>query len=246
MKYYKMIDDKQFIGVVTSKNFKRYNSVSQLLLSSNEIEGEYVRYDMKLYRDYWMHPTTTDKFTFYNVKIIEINQEEYDELNDIIEEDQPIPAEYIEEDPIDLVVIFPDEDEITTLDFARAQKNATLSKLCRAAIENGFDMNLRGASHHFSLTTQDQFNLMSLNELAKTETLIPYHADGESCVFYTNKEINQIMESATAHKIYHTTYYNALKDYVNSLSNLADIAAVTYGMEIPNEYKTEVLKILEQ
>jgi hypothetical protein len=86
---------------------------------------------------------------------------------------------------------------------------------------------------------------MSLGVMAQTETLIPYHADGEECDFYTVEEINEIIDTANAFKIYHTTYYNALKGYINSLETIEDIAAVTYGMEIPEEYQTNVLKALE-
>ena len=73
---------------------------------------------------------------------------------------------------------------------------------------------------------------------------IPYHADGEICRFYTNAEMQAIVSQATAYKIYHTTYYNALKNYINSLQTIEEIAAVTYGMELPEEYKSEVLKSL--
>jgi len=61
-----------------------------------------------------------------------------------------------------------------------------MSYNCRKAIENGFDLILRGETHHFSLTTQDQLNLMNLDTTAE---LIPYHADGESYTYYTAEEI---------------------------------------------------------
>jgi hypothetical protein len=43
---------------------------------------------------------------------------------------------------------------------------------------------------------------------------------------------------------YHTTYYNSLKNYINSLENEENIAQVTYGMDIPLEYQSEVFKNL--
>jgi hypothetical protein len=60
-----------------------------------------------------------------------------------------------------------------------------MSRTCRQTIEAGFDLVLRGETRHFSLTTQDQLNLMSLGTLVQTQDLIPYHADGEECEFYT-------------------------------------------------------------
>ena len=73
---------------------------------------------------------------------------------------------------------------------------------------------------------------------------IPYHADGEVCRFYSNAEMQAIVARATAFKIYHTTYYNALKNYINSLETIEEIAAVTYGMPLPEEYQSDVLKSL--
>jgi len=120
-----------------------------------------------------------------------------------------------------------------------------MSATCRNTIEHGFDLELRGEVHHFSLDTQDQLNLISLSAMAQTQQLIPYHADGEACIFYTNEEMNEIVETATAFKIYHTTYYNALKAYINSLETIEAIATIYYGIEIPEEFKSDVLRALE-
>ena len=120
-----------------------------------------------------------------------------------------------------------------------------MSYTCRTTIENGFDIELRNETHHFSLDTQDQLNLISLSAMAQTQELVPYHADGESCIFYTAAEMQQIIAAATTFKIYHTTYYNALKGYINSLETIEEISAITYGIAIPDEYKTDVLRALE-
>jgi len=123
-----------------------------------------------------------------------------------------------------------------------------MSRTCNQVIEAGFDLQLSdGNIHHFSLTTQDQINLISLGSMAANGMeSIPYHADGEICRFYTAEEITTILAQATAFKIYHTTYYNALKNYINSLDSIEDIAAITYGVELPEEYQSEVLKSLQQ
>jgi len=53
-----------------------------------------------------------------------------------------------------------------------------------------------------------------------------------------------IISEATKWKTYHTTYYNALKNYVNSLDDPYVIANITYGIELPEEYQSDVLKAL--
>jgi len=120
-----------------------------------------------------------------------------------------------------------------------------MSMTCRHIIEAGFDIELSDREvHHFSLDTQDQLNLITLSALAETQELIPYHADGEICKFYSAAEIKTIVAGATQFKMYHTTYYNALKAYINSLETIEEIAAVTYGMELPEEFQSDVLKAI--
>jgi hypothetical protein len=41
-----------------------------------------------------------------------------------------------------------------------------MSYICRTTIESGIDLEMRGEIKHFSLTTQDQLNLMSLSAMA--------------------------------------------------------------------------------
>ena len=87
---------------------------------------------------------------------------------------------------------------------------------------------------------------MALAASAETEQLIPYHADGEQSMFYTAEEIKQIIATANAFKTYHTVYFNSLKSYINSLTTIEEVSAITYGVPIPTEYQTEVLKVLLQ
>ena len=72
--------------------------------------------------------------------------------------------------------------------------------------------------------------------------MIPYHADGELCAFFPINDVNAILEMATQHKTFHITYCNSLRNYVKSLENLQDIGAVYYGMEVPDEFKSDVYK----
>jgi len=73
------------------------------------------------------------------------------------------------------------------LEFVRSSKISIMSNACHKTIEQGFDLELRGETKHFSLDTQDQLNLMSLSTLDSYS--IPYHADGEEVVFYSPNEI---------------------------------------------------------
>ena len=246
MKFYKIIKDNEFIGVISSGNFVRYNKVSGFLLTSNEIEGEYVQYEGQLYRDSWMSEINT-LVDFIQVKIDEITEEEYNIIMELQQDNQEEEINHY---------VFPDEEEEEnieepeinediTVEAVKQMKIAQLSARCKSTIEAGFDLELRGGIHHFSLTTQDQLNLMSLSIAAQTQSLIPYHADGEECTFYSAEEINIIINEATTFKNYHLSYYNSLKAYVDSLDTIEAINAITYGTTIPDEYKTDVLMVLE-
>lgn len=243
MKYYKLILDNKIIGVISSNNFIRYSPLVDCFLRSNEIEGEYISYQGKLYRTTWMSSIQIQQ-PYTLIDVIEISKEEYQIFIEAIESNEHITEDPDYVEPAVEPII--DPIDVASVDFIRSSKLNEMSYACRQAIESGFDLELRGETKHFSLTTQDQLNLMSLSVMAQTQSLIPYHADGEETDFYTSEEINQIVEAANTLKIQHTTYYNALKTYINALETIEEISAITYGVEIPDEYKSDVLKVLEQ
>lgn len=243
MTYYKIIVNAQIIGVSTSEQCYRFQQKHSMLVRTIIDKVEYMECSGTLYHAWWMAPIKTDLYQYQMADIFEIEEQEYNILAPAsepipIEEDDDIPEEQ-EVEPVDPV-------EEITIDFIRSSKINQMSRICRNTIENGFDLELRGETHHFSLDTQDQLNLISLSAMAQTQSLIPYHADGEMCIFYTAEEMNEIVATATAFKVYHTTYYNALKGYINSLETIEDIAAIEYGTPIPEEFKSDVLKALEQ
>ena len=246
MKYFKLLATNNLIGVVNSRDFVKINSNNGWLLTSNENLGQFVSYQNQLYRDFWMQPIPNNTFEYTTVDIKEITEEEYNIIKEAIDSHTPI---IIPDDPDDddepIIVPPEDDDPDATLEYVREGKLREISAACRQTIEEGFDLVLRGENCHFSLTTQDQLNLMSLGAIAQTQELIPYHADGEECEFYTPEEISEIIAAATGFKNYQLAYHNALKAYINALDNIEDIAAIEYGTPIPDEYKSDVLRVLE-
>ena len=243
MNYYKIIVDNQIVGAVSSKSFIKYVPIANCFERCDEQQGEYISYKGNLYRDTWMHPTFSNR-EFITTTIVGIDEEEYNlyvkaiENNGVImveEEEEEEPENILPEDPNDAI----------SLEFIRSSKLKELSRACRTTIEAGIDIDIRDETKHFSLNTQDQLNLMSLEQMIQHQSMVPYHADGEEVVFYSAEEMQEIIDSANAFKIYHTTYHNALKGWVNALDNIEDIGAIQYGDEIPEQYKTDVLKALE-
>lgn len=241
MKYYKLIKDEQIIGVISSNDFICYVEGCGYV-RTNEQYGEFAEYSGNCYRTTWMKAPHDLTIRYVEASFIEITKAEYDifiaaihsneNIDSIIDDDEP----EVEEKNIDPI-------EQATIEYIRSSKLKEMSNECKKTIENGFNITLSdGETHHFSLTIQDQLNLMAFQN---AEGMIPYHADGEQTKFYPASDIHAIIDMASKHKTYHTTYYNSLKSYIDSLSTIEEIAAITYGISIPDKYKTDVLKIIE-
>lgn len=172
--------------------------------------------------------------------VIEIDKEEYDELYELIEHDEEIEP-YPEPEPSPEPE--PEPEDITVA-YAKKLKLKDMSNTCNNIIFAGIDVVLSDEeTHHFSLTEYDQLNLFKLETLARSgQEVLPYHEDGELCKFYPAADIITIANAATQYITYHTTYFNSLKAYINSLRSLNTISKVTYGMDIPEKYQSDVWK----
>lgn len=245
MKYYKLLNDGEFIGVGTSYDLRKFQLKHSILLTSDDESAQYIQINDKLYRDDWFFPTITELLDYTTVKIIVIEKDEYDTLFEAIETGKEI--EITDEEP-DIQEELPqiDPNEEVTVEFIKNAKLNEISSICNRVITGGFDVALSdGEIYHFSLTTQDQLNLTTLSAMVQSgETEIPYHADGELCKFYSAEDIMTIISSATAFKTYQATYHNALRLYVQSLNTIEEISNIVYGMDIPEDYQSDVLKAI--
>lgn len=246
LNYYKIIADDTFIGVGSTYDLRKYQSKHNVIVTSDDNSAQYIQHDEKLYRDSWLAPLSTDSIEYEIVSIITIDKEEYDELVQAIESGEDIPTEQEPEPVIEEETIQPDPNEVTTVAYVKKMKIKEMSSLCGQTISNGIDIVLSdGETHHFSLGTNDQLNLLTLSSLvANGETQIPYHADGELCRYFSPEDIILLVNTATAFKTYHTTYFNSLREYINSMRSISKINAVSYGVSIPLKYQSDILKDL--
>lgn len=109
-----------------------------------------------------------------------------------------------------------------------------LAACCEEHIVSGFCIKLSdGKLHNFSLTSKDQLNLISLeSQLNNGADTFIYHADNEFCTFFTKEDMTKIITAFRRHVTYHTTYFNAVKRYINSLTDAEKLSNFTYGAEI--------------
>lgn len=244
MNYYKLIDGETFAGIATQLDFREYQKKHNIFLACTEETAQYVQSEDALYHSNWMKPVATDNFPYTTVEMVAIDEEEYNALREAIEAGKEIvvePDASADEEPLPA-----DPIEEVTVEYVKTAKISEMNNTCNKVITNGFDTVLSdGETHHFSLTTQDQLNLITLSTLVESgETAIPYHADGELCKFYSAEDIRTIITMATSFKTYHVSYFNALRAYIESLDTIEAIRAIVYGTPIPDEYQSEVLKVL--
>ena len=217
------------------------------MIACIENDAQFLEYGSEFYHSSWMRDIQSiGDIEALQAEIIEITEEEYNYINDTIDkgeevvipnEDDTTPAESI-----------PDEDENVTItvSYMKQLKINEMSRYCEDIITKGCDVLLSdGKLHHFSLSIQDQLNLISLSTMLATGmTEVPYHADNELCKNYSPEDITSIINTATAFKTYHITYFNSLKAYINSLKSIKTVSNVEYGMDIPDKYQSEVLVTL--
>lgn len=87
-----------------------------------------------------------------------------------------------------------------------------------------------------------QMETATKNVIAAGYKKIPYHADGQLCKYFSADDVESVIEAATNHIEKYTTYYNALHYWILSLNDIEEINNIYFGIEIPDEYKSEVLK----
>lgn len=124
-------------------------------------------------------------------------------------------------------------------------KISYLSFNCNKMITNGFDIELSDTSGHVSLTAEDQINLSTAyNSILQGAAQYPYHLDGQLCQMFSAEDISKIAQTATAHKLYHTTYFNHLKSWVERCETKEEIDAIDYGSELPEDLASSMNSII--
>ena len=148
--------------------------------------------------------------------IEEISLEEFNRLYGLLNSGQEVSA-----------------DE-SALEAAKQAVIKRLSRICKDKITKGFSVKLSdGDTYHFKLTTEDQLNLMVIeNQInSENETFI-YHATEQPCRFFNKEDMTKIIKTFKSYTLYHTTYFNAAKQYIKSLTDIEKVKLFTYGTDI--------------
>lgn len=110
-------------------------------------------------------------------------------------------------------------------------KKEELSKACEATIVAGVDV----GDKHYSMTIEDQANILAWMAVAQTGKAVPYHSDGNPCEVYSAEDFLAVANAAVAFKTAQTTYCNLLMRQVEEMTDAEEIKAVEYGVTQLNE-----------
>lgn len=112
------------------------------------------------------------------------------------------------------------------IDKVISQKKSELSAECEKTIVAGVDVD----NAHYSLTIEDQANILAWMAVAQTGKAVPYHQDGQPCRIYSSEEFMEVANAAVAFKTAQTTYCNLLMRQVEDMTDVDEVKAVKYGI----------------
>lgn len=147
---------------------------------------------------------------------------------------------------VDIIPIEPPAEVLAeALADAKTAKLAELSTACNLAITSGCEVELSTTSGHISLTAEDQINLTAANgAIEQGAVAYPYHLDGQLCAIFSAEDIRKLAAAASAHKLYHTTYYNHLAAWVRRCVLVEEVQSISYGSALPEDLAANMAMIL--
>jgi len=219
---YKIILNNKVIDVVKIPRFFRLMSTGQVNLTDKSSAHGIVGSDNTTL--YAFAPLAQRKSDI--VTIEEISSEEFNRLQSLLNSGQE-----------------PSANE-SALAKAKREVIKRLSNTCKNKITAGFSVTLSdGELCSFKLTTEDQINLMVIEgQLVAGEETFIYHATDKPCKIFLREDMLKIVKTFRAHVLYHTTYFNAAKQYIKSLSDMEKVNMFSYGTDISESVDNMVIK----
>lgn len=218
---YKIIKDDKIIDVVRAPKYILFLPTGHIAFTSKALAQGIVSSDNQT-----VYSFTRNKFNKPVVKIQEITLEEFNRLYGLLNSGVEVSA---------------DESD---LEKAKQSKIQSLSNICKNRIISGFSIVLSdNAEYDFKLTTEDQLNLMLIeNQLYTGESQFIYHATNQPCRLFNKDDMIKIINKYKHFVLYHTTYFNAAKQYINKLTDITKVNLFSYGNDVSEIVDDVVLK----
>lgn len=217
---YKIIHNNKVIDVVKRPQFLKFLASGYIAITDKSSANGIASSDKKT--AYSFQPRQKYK----TVTVEEITSTEFERLSSLLGSEQQVAA-----------------DELVLVK-ARQNKLEQLSNQCKALITAGFSIKLlNGKTYSFKLTAEDQLNLMSIEGQlnAGAETVV-YHATNQPCRIFSRNDMLKVIKAFRRHVTYHTTYFNAAKQYINSLTDIEKINKFNYGDDVTSVINDIIIK----
>ena len=221
MSMYKIMQNDKVIDVVQQPHFVRFLASGHVAFTDKTSAHGIIGSNNKLYS---FKPVARKNISVVSIKNITL--EEFNKLRNLLNSGQEPCA---------------DEAALAT---AKYNTILRLSKQCKTQITEGFSITLTdGKLYNFKLTTEDQLNLMMIeNQLSTDAEHFLYHATGQECKFFIRTDIVNIIKAFRSHVQYHTTYFNIAKQYINSQTDIKKVNMFTYGLDLSDAVSDPVIK----
>ena len=219
---YKIIKDNKVIDVIQTPSFIKFLSTGHIAMTDKSSAQGIVGSDNKtVYSFYYMANKPIDVVT-----IEEIDTEEFNRLRGLFNSGKEVV-----------------DDEV----LLETVKNNTIIKVsdtCKAKIMEGFSIILSdGEFYIFRLTIEDKVNLLIIeNQLNNGAKTFIYHATNKPCKVFNRDDMIKIIQTFNSCLLYHTTYFNAAKQYIKSLTDIEEVNLFSYGTDISDSVEDIVLK----
>lgn len=210
--YYKLIQNNKIIAVVKNPHFIKIYSNDRISVTD---EGT---------ADGLLDVDTQQVYSFKginnkNIPIAyteKIDKSEFNRLTSLLNSDK---------------IVYNNDQEISLL---RQQIIKELSATCHTKIVEGFEIKLSdNKAHKFTLTAEDQINLLNLESQLNTPlNTFLYHASNEPCKYFSREDIEKVIARAKKHILYHTTYFNVAKQYLSNIHDFDRLKSFSYGQDV--------------
>ena len=235
---YKAVKDDKIVDAYDQLYFVKYDKKAKMFLRCSEEDnpqGIIQRNGIKIYHVKDWEDIPKEAGNYETIVLEEItNKSAYDGIITALNQEQEVSnnAEDARENVMDL-------------EFIRSGKIKEMSNECDQIITRGLDLELNAVKGHFSFTEQNQMYINLLAVRANNgDTLLPYHADDEVDTIFSKEDIVKLKEAMDYHVMHHRVYLNSLQIYINSTKDIDELNNVTYGVNIPEEFRSEVLNQL--
>ena len=219
---YKIILNNKVIDVVEKPRFLKFLKSGNIAISDKSSANGVLGSDYKTIYSL----VAGIKPDAPTVIIEEIDQEEFNRLDSLLNSESEVVA----------------DSGLLNLEISAAVEN--LSQTCKYKIKSGFSVLLSdGKIYKFKLTQEDQINLLSLeNQLNAGNDIFIYHATDKPCQVFKRDDMKKIIKTYRKFVLYHTTYFNAAKHYVSSLTDIDQIKKFYYGYDVANTVSDYAVK----